>query len=544
VRRSFALIAASILTMAGLLNPAPAANAVSPPSPPHLLGPAWDVRDRIAGARRWGYVRTPSYVHSKALIDASAPGGGGQASPVSREKPILMESFEGPRDPAASFSDSVGAVGPTRFVNLVNEQFAIYDRTVSPPGLLSTGPLQSFAQAGPDVFNPNVIWDPGTQRFYYAMDHVASQQPPDFRIAWGFSMTDTPNAPSDWCHYSFDFGAYGLSGRFPDYPKLGDTADFVLIGVNVYPFMQHFAGSDVAWVSKPPIGSSCPAPGSFLNGVQQDVRQQDSSVAFTPVPANQIDDDAVGYVVANTDLGQAGVGHSPQVRTSDLLTVLTVTRNQDGTANITKVGRSLHVRKYKMPPSAPQKGTALTLDTLDGRLTNAQEAINPETGKAALYTQHTVRGKTGSEARVYVLDPVTLAFTIIKVRSTSLYVFNAAVSTDRVVNPLARPAVELFGDSIVVGFNTSSSTAAPAIQMVSQIDSGARSQPVQVLQSQNSDMDPSCMPVCPWGRYSGASPDPAVGSASPHGVVWLSNQWVGPPMGGSPWRTWNWSASP
>ena len=52
---------------------------------------------------------------------------------------------------------------------------------------------------------------------------------------------------------------YGTNGNFPDYPKLGDTKDFILVGINTYPHLTSFLSSDVGWISKPPAGATCPA---------------------------------------------------------------------------------------------------------------------------------------------------------------------------------------------------------------------------------------------------------------------------------------------
>ena len=48
-------------------------------------------------------------------------------------------------------------------------------------------------------------------------------------LAFGFSTTANPTTAADWCRYNLGYGA-----DFPDYPKLGDTKDFALIGANVY----------------------------------------------------------------------------------------------------------------------------------------------------------------------------------------------------------------------------------------------------------------------------------------------------------------------
>src|SRR5262249_6903816 len=152
-----------------------------------------------------------------------------------------------------------GAVGTTRFINFINSKFQIFDRTVSPPTSLSTGTLASLAQVGQTqlLFDPYIVWDPGTSRFYYSMGNWVSSSPENYQIAWGYSKTGSPSAAADWCHYTTDFGVYGLSANFPDYDKLGDTKDFLLIGINNYPHLQTYAGADVAWIAKPPSGQTC-----------------------------------------------------------------------------------------------------------------------------------------------------------------------------------------------------------------------------------------------------------------------------------------------
>ena len=77
------------------------------------------------------------------------------------------------------------------------------------------------------MFDPQIIWDPTTRRFYYVADDVYSAI--DNRLAFGFSKTASPSSAADFCKYVIKFGP-----RFPDYPKLGDTEDLLLIGANTF----------------------------------------------------------------------------------------------------------------------------------------------------------------------------------------------------------------------------------------------------------------------------------------------------------------------
>src|SRR5204862_381220 len=77
------------------------------------------------------------------------------------------------------------------------------------------------------VFDVQVIWDPTTSRFYYAADDVVSSS--DNRVAFGFSKTASPSSSADFCNYTIGFGR-----TFPDYPKLGDSQFFAMIGSNLF----------------------------------------------------------------------------------------------------------------------------------------------------------------------------------------------------------------------------------------------------------------------------------------------------------------------
>src|SRR5207248_340135 len=81
-------------------------------------------------------------------------------------------------------------------------------------------------------------------------------------VAWGgASKTDSPSSTSDFCKYDVDFG-YGAD--LPDYPKLGDTKDFLLVGANIYAGGFFFDRADVMWATKPAAGTitTCPAAGA------------------------------------------------------------------------------------------------------------------------------------------------------------------------------------------------------------------------------------------------------------------------------------------
>jgi hypothetical protein len=376
-----------------------------------------------------------------------------------------------------------------------------------------------------------MMWDPDTSRFFYnALDVCAN------RMAFGFSKTATPavGGSADWCRYV----GFTYSGSLPDYPKLGDSKDLILIGANIFALGLLYSGSDVMWIDKAPIAAvpgGCLDPANFRTGVFQDVRAADGSQASTPVPANAVDATDDALVVSVPDVSSAPASK---------LTVLHI--RKDATTGTVSIARrdTVAIPSFKMPADAPEKNSRKKLDTNDGRLTMAVAAYDPSIAATAVWTTHTVFGGAGAQQRWYEVnaDAGTLARSG-TVTSSSLYVFNGAVSPDRSV----ASGVGRYGDAMVLGYNTSSSTTFPAIRMVSQVGDAPSSSPVLVIQSAGKNQDFSCQSApCRWGDYSGASPDPAAPDGALHGTVWLTNQYNVKSLTNqdADWRTRIWSAAP
>jgi hypothetical protein len=252
------------------------------------------------------------------------------------------------------------------------------------------------------------------------------------------------------------------------------------------------------------------------------------------VPANSIDTADQGWVVSTPNSLPAP---------ANSLTLFRVTRNPDGTANIQNPGSSRTVPSYDVPADAPQKNTTNLLDTLDGRLTQAVSAIDPaQGGQQALWTQHTTAGGAGAEVRWYELNLSRRGMLQSgTVTDPSTYNFNAAISPDRAVHL----TTNRFGDSMVMGYSSSSPTLFPQVRMVSKVGAAPQSPPVLVKSSGTFYRAPDCGGgLCRWGEYAGATPDPL--PASGPSRVWLVNQLaISPSPATAPgWKPWNWVAVP
>ncbi len=466
------------------------------------------------------------YATIKAAIDANAPRQGSGGGKPSAHTPTSGSNWQGQGATGYSPSDANGAIGPTEYIELVNVSIGVYSRT---GGLLSQNSQATWTGNAHANGDAAIEYSAHDQRFYASMLYINNS---NYQLIYGFSKGSAPSANNaDWCFYQSSFGGrYGKN--LPDYPKLGDTADFMLIGVNTFRSGRTYIGSDVAWVSKPAaqtVLTSCP---TLATGVITNIKNSDGSSASTPNPAKQTDSSSTGYIVANKDPGSG---------TSNMLSVFTVTKSASGTP-VLGAAKPVTVTGYKYPPSAPQKGTSDTLDTLDARLMSAWAAPDPSRGGAvAVWTGHTVAASgsgLGAEYRWYEINPATGGlYQSGIVQSTSLYVFMGAVSPDR------NGAAGLFGSNALMAFNTSSGSTFPAAAMASVVN-GSQSGIVTVATSPAADTDFTCGPVCRWGDYSGASPDPASPSSGTEGIVWATVMMETSNATNPNWGSLNWQANP
>ncbi|MGI8702542.1 MAG: hypothetical protein ACR2JU_15320 [Nocardioidaceae bacterium] len=466
-----------------------------------------------------------AFARQKALANAHASKAAPGPTTVGPATPALGLSKQGINDTCCAPSDSTSAVGTTRFLELVNDDIAIYSKTnLTTP--IDTESLNALDQTDfGNTFDPQIIWDPTTKRFYYASDDRESDAT-DNRIAFGFSKTASPNdAVSSWCHYSINYGT-----EFPDYPKLGDTKDFLLFGTNVFDGgTGGFLRTDAVAVGKPANGpiTTCPSPSSFAFGQKMGLRSKDGSPAWTPVPANQMDSSSTGYVVASADNIPA-----------TYLSVFTVKKNSSG-APVFGSARQLTVPSYSTPPDIPQPGTSVKLDSSDTRLTQAVSAIDPSRGagtSVAIWTQHTVAGGAGARVRWYEINPKPATPTLFqsgKATDSSLYAFDGSISPDRVANGTTKA----FASNMVLGFDTGSSAQVTHFKVASKVGAGAQSAWVDVANSA-SVMSQNCSGVCRWGDYAAATPDPSASTSGSAGKVWLTSQLVFS-TSVFDWATWN-----
>jgi hypothetical protein len=489
---------------------------------------------RLSGSSRWN---TPFFRPRLALVvifglllsiavvsSAGAVAGG----------PTLLTSFDGPFDPHTGPPDATLAAGPSRLVELVNSQYAIVDRS----GVGVTGPIRDLVGATPSDFlsDPQVAWDPESERFYYSIFENHGSSSPDEGIAWGFSKTDTPNSASDWCQYftRFDYG----NAAFPDRPSLGLSKNFVLFVSTRYGVPnENWEGVDLAWVTKPGKKDDCPSEKTLRSGITR-LTDSHGGALLNGTAVREVDSSKSGWVIAQ-----------PSTSNANLVLFEVTKRGQNA---IVSGPTAVAVPAYSYPAPAPQAGLtptgqpARTLET-KGYLTQAYAAFDPRLGHIDIWTAHGVAGGAGAAVRWYEINPEAANVDQVgTVSDPDLYVFNGTIAPDRLVNG----KTAAFGSDMVMTVNTSSVTTDVAIGVVSKRGSDPQSPIVVVKTSPGPYLGNDCFgttrPSCRWGDYSGTSPDPGAPTTGSSGQVWFTNQWniAGGNEFNEAWRTFTALAVP
>ncbi len=406
-------------------------------------------------ARSRGYLvpNETAYANAKASANrraaAIAPDRGipSPRSPAFAGAPL--RSWQGIDDPAHSPTDSTGAIGTSRYIEMVNSQVAFYDRTNDAP--LSTGTLAALAGESGNLFDPQMIWDPGTNRFYYVIDNIVSGA--DNRLEVGFSKTATPSSTADFCKYVMSTGA-----DFYDYPKLGDTSNLWMVGANVFNSAGSFLRSDVVALTKPAAGSTCPLGSTF-------------TLSFKTEPAPRQRQPGVHAAAGEPDRHQCyrldrvcrlrfgqlplGVPGDEERQQHDRRGC-----GQDGVGDRLLDPRRTQCRRAARTRSTPRTRASPTRFRPSIRLKARVRAwrSGPNTPSSAA---------PGAEVRWYEINPTPVTpvpFQSGTAGSSALFAFNGAIAPDRRVNG----ASTQFGSSMVLGFNTSSSTQFINIMAVSK----------------------------------------------------------------------------
>jgi hypothetical protein len=143
----------------------------------------------------------------------------------------------GGTNPTNSFPpDTMGAVGPSQFVVMVNGRLVTFNKTTGvADGVLNTttNTFYDSVRNGSGTSDPRVRFDRLSQRWFLLVINVATPN----RVLLAVSNNATITAGTVWTFFQFQQDLAppaGDTGCLADYPTLGIDANALYIGVNVF----------------------------------------------------------------------------------------------------------------------------------------------------------------------------------------------------------------------------------------------------------------------------------------------------------------------
>ena len=193
--------------------------------------------------------------------------------------------------------DTTGSIGPSHYVETVNTVIGVYKR--SDLSLVSKATFNSWLAVSQVLCDPQIQWDSSSQRWLYVV--LGCNFGVD-KFFFGWSKTPDPsNLATGWCRFS-----KVTAGVLPDYPKLGHSSKYMLVGTNDFSDagMNPFITAQIFWMKTPAPGViTCTPPAVQSVGTQANRLKNGDGVTLTgtPVPVNTTTNTDLGYVVSAYD---------------------------------------------------------------------------------------------------------------------------------------------------------------------------------------------------------------------------------------------------
>lgn len=426
-----------------------------------------------------------------------------------------IQNFEGISNLSALYPpDTQGDVGPDKYIQVVNSNFAIYSKTGSV--LLGPAALSTIFAGIPSPWNgtnngdPVVLYDQATDRWMISQFSL-----PTGNYAELVAVSQTSDPTGAWYRYVFPFG-----NKMPDYPKFGIWPDGYYLSFN-----QFVSG---VWAG---VGACALERTKMLIGdpnariVYFDLGPTSDPVSMLPADWDGITPPIAGepnYFSYFNDWS------SP---TEDYLKIWQLHVDWTTTANsIFSEAYSLVTAPFNSQICTafrgrciPQPGTSIKLESLSDRLMYRLQYRNFSNYRS-MVTNHTVNidGNGRAGIRWYELRNTDGAWTIYQ---------QGTYSPDASERWMGSVAMNANGD-IALGYSLSNSTTIyPSIRYTGR---RATDPPGEMTMAEQTIIDGTgnqTGTACRWGDYSGMSVD-----ASDDQTFWFTTEYI-QTSGNAIWQT-------
>src|SRR6266852_6564386 len=385
--------------------------------------------------------------------------------------------------------DTNGSVGATQFVQIVNVEYAVYEKTSSAL-LLGPTPIHIIWSgfngdcATGDGSDPVVLYDKAAQRWVVGQMNVKLN-------AYCMAVSTTSDATQSYYRYEFSFG-----GNAPDYPKLAVWPDAYYWTANTFSSASAFLGANPCAFDRATMLSGGPATAICM--------QQNPSVdsllpadldGTTPPPTGEPNFYLQMVAPSNLNLFKFHVDFTtPSNSTFTGPTAISVAPFSEACGGGTCI---------------PQPGTTQQLDALGDRLM-FRLAYRNFGDHESLVVNHSVMAGSSVGVRWYEIRSPNVTPTVFQ---------QGTFSPDSQYRWMGSIAMDQSGD-IAVGYSASSSSNFPAVRYAGRVPSD----PAGTMESENSIIEGTGSKnndSSRCGDYSGMSVDPADDC-----TFWYTNEYM------------------
>jgi Putative Ig domain len=405
--------------------------------------------------------------------------------------------------------DTNGAVGATQYVQWVNVNFAVFNKST---GALVYGPaagntIWSGFGGGCQTNNngdPIVQYDKAANRWIMTQFSVSTT--PYLQCV---AVSTTSDATGSYNRYAFSFG----NTQFPDYPKLGVWPDGYYMSFNIFNGGRTWAGAKACALDR----------NAMLSGGAATMQCFQLSTSFGGLLPSDLD----GTIAPPAGSPDFFLNYG-----SNSLNLWKFHVDWSNAANTTFAGpTSIPVASFSAACGGgtciPQPSTTQQLDSLADRLMYRLAYRRFADGHEALVVNHSVTAGTSTGIRWYELrNP--LASTM--AAGTPVVFQQGTYAPDSSYRWMGSIAMDHVGD-IAVGYSVSSSSLNPSIRYTGRMPTD----PINTLESETSVKAGSgsqLQTLSRWGDYSAMSVDPVDDC-----TFWYTNEYL-KANGTFNWSTW------
>ena len=405
--------------------------------------------------------------------------------------------------------DTNGAVGATQYVQWVNTDFAIFNKST---GALVYGPVAANTlwsgfgggcQANNDG-DPIVRYDAIAQRWIFTQFSISTT--PYLQCV---AVSTSSDATGSYNRYSFSFG----TTAFPDYPKLGVWPDAYYMSFNIFNNGSTWAGARACALDR----------NAMLSGAAATMQCFQLSTAYPSLLPADLD---------GTTLPPSGSpGFFLDYTGTSTLNLWKFHVDFSNSANTTFTGPApITVASFSAACGGgtciPQPSTRQKLDSLADRLMYRLAYRNLGDHESMVVTQSVTAG-TSTGIRWYELrNPANSSMAA----GTPTVFQQGTYAPDSAYRWMGSIAMDKAGD-IAVGYSVSSSSTYPSIRYTGRVSTDALGT-MEAETSVKAGSGSQLQNLSRWGDYSAMSVDPVDGC-----TFWYTNEYL-KSSGTFNWSTW------